>query len=56
MSAWRSLAFWLFLLSSVYIVIAFFCQDNNLFLFLGLIFTCLNWLLFFYENRRRRNK
>lgn len=54
MSAWKTLAFWLFLLSSLYIVIAFFFDNNNLFLILGLLCTCLNWLLFLHENRRRR--
>ena len=40
MRAWRTLAFWLFLLSSVFIVIAIFFYDNNWVLTLGLIFTC----------------
>ena len=54
MRAWRTLAFWLFLLSSVFIVIAIFFYDNNSVLSLGLIFTCLNWLIFLNENRKRR--
>jgi|MucameStandDraft_1065616.scaffolds.fasta_scaffold14210_4 hypothetical protein len=54
MRAWRTLAFWLFLLSSVFIVIAIFFYDNNWVLTLGLIFTCLNWLIFLNENRKRR--
>ena len=54
MSAWRTLAFCLFLLSSVFIVIAIFFYDNNWVLTLGLIFTCLNWLIFLNENRKRR--
>ncbi len=54
MRAWRTLAFWLFLLSSVFIVIAIFFYDNNWVLTLGLIFTCLYWLIFFNENRKRR--
>ena len=54
MRAWRTLAFWLFLLSSVFIVIAIFFYDNNWVLTLGLIFTCLHWLIFLNENRKRR--
>lgn len=54
MNVWKTLAFWLFLLSSLYIVIAIFFDKSNLFLILGLLCTCLNWLLFLYENRRRR--
>ena len=54
MRAWRTLAFWLFLLSSVFIVIAIFFYDNSWVLTLGLIFTCLNWLIFLNENRKRR--
>ena len=54
MRAWRTLAFWLFLLSSVFIVIAIFVYDKKWVLTLGLIFTCLNWLIFLNENRKRR--